>query len=90
MCVKLRIGCGNNPSDESIFNGLCDDCRDEEIFVFLLEKKSNPRLVLIELCFLQGLALLKRCRCDHKINIKKVMVLRNKARRSRLISQRSV
>ena len=26
--VKLRIGCGNNPSDESIFNGLCDDCRD--------------------------------------------------------------
>jgi hypothetical protein len=28
--VELRIGCGNNPSDESIFNGLCDDCRDEE------------------------------------------------------------
>jgi len=28
--VKLRIGCGNNPSDESIFNGLCDDCREKE------------------------------------------------------------
>jgi hypothetical protein len=28
--VKLRIGCANNPSDESIFNGLCDACREEE------------------------------------------------------------
>jgi hypothetical protein len=27
--VELRIGCGNNPSDESIFNGFCDDCREE-------------------------------------------------------------
>jgi len=29
-CSKICfVGCGNNPSDESIFNGLCDDCRDE-------------------------------------------------------------
>jgi len=28
--VELRIGCGNKPSDHSIFNGLCDDCREEE------------------------------------------------------------
>jgi hypothetical protein len=28
--VKLRIGCAKHPSDESIFNGRCDDCRDEE------------------------------------------------------------
>jgi len=27
--IKLRIGCAKNPSDESIFNGCCDDCRDE-------------------------------------------------------------
>ena len=28
--IELRIGCGNKPSDHSIFNGLCDDCREEE------------------------------------------------------------
>ena len=28
--VELRIGCGNKPSDHSIFNGLCDDCRETE------------------------------------------------------------
>ena len=28
--VELRIGCGNKPSDHSIFNGLCDDCREDE------------------------------------------------------------
>lgn len=28
--VELRIGCGNKPSNHSIFNGLCDDCRKEE------------------------------------------------------------
>ena len=27
--IELRIGCGNNPSDHSIFNGFCDDCREE-------------------------------------------------------------
>jgi hypothetical protein len=28
--IELRIGCANNPSDHSIFNDLCDDCRGEE------------------------------------------------------------
>ena len=28
--IKLRIGCANNPSDHSIFNDLCDDCREYE------------------------------------------------------------
>ena len=28
--VELRIGCANNPSDHSIFNDCCDDCRVEE------------------------------------------------------------
>ena len=28
--VECRIGCANNPSDESIFNDLCDKCRDDE------------------------------------------------------------
>ena len=28
--VELRIGSENNPSDHSIFNGVCDDCREEE------------------------------------------------------------
>ena len=27
--VELRIGCANNPSDHSIFNDYCDDCRVE-------------------------------------------------------------
>tara|TARA_R110002167_G_scaffold71803_3_gene202466 strand:- start:1747 stop:2646 length:900 start_codon:yes stop_codon:yes gene_type:complete len=27
--VVLRIGCANNPSDHSIFDGCCDDCREE-------------------------------------------------------------
>jgi hypothetical protein len=30
FAVTFRIGCGNNPSDESIFDGLCDDGHDEE------------------------------------------------------------
>ena len=29
--IELPIGCGNNPSDQSIFNGCCDDCREESI-----------------------------------------------------------
>ena len=30
-CAKICfVGCGNNPSDESIFNGLCDDCREDD------------------------------------------------------------
>ena len=28
--VELRIGSENNPSHHSIFNGVCDDCREEE------------------------------------------------------------
>jgi len=28
--INLRIGCANNPSDHSIFDGCCDDCREEE------------------------------------------------------------
>ena len=28
--VELRVGCGNKPSHHSIFNGLCDDCREDE------------------------------------------------------------
>ena len=28
--IELPIGCGNNPSDESIFNGCCDVCRKKE------------------------------------------------------------
>ena len=28
--IKLRIGCANNPSNHSIFDGCCDDCREEE------------------------------------------------------------
>ena len=28
--IKLRIGCANNPSNHSVFNGCCDDCREEE------------------------------------------------------------
>jgi len=28
--IELRIGCANNPSDHSIFNDYCDDCRGEE------------------------------------------------------------
>ncbi len=28
--VELRIGSENYPSDHSIFNGVCDDCREEE------------------------------------------------------------
>tara|TARA_R110000737_G_scaffold708_1_gene2252 strand:- start:55 stop:885 length:831 start_codon:yes stop_codon:yes gene_type:complete len=27
--IKLRIGCANNPSNHSIFDGCCDDCREE-------------------------------------------------------------
>ena len=29
--AECRNGCANNPSDESIFNDLCDKCRDNEI-----------------------------------------------------------
>jgi len=28
--IELRIGCANNPSDHSIFDGCCDDCREVE------------------------------------------------------------
>ena len=27
--IKLRIGCANNPSNHSIFNDVCDNCRDK-------------------------------------------------------------
>ena len=37
--------------------------------------QETARFVLIELCFLRGLTLLKRCRCGHKINIKKITYL---------------
>tara|TARA_R110000772_G_scaffold6608_1_gene23158 strand:- start:420 stop:833 length:414 start_codon:yes stop_codon:yes gene_type:complete len=29
--IKLRIGSECDPSDHSIFNGMCDDCREMEI-----------------------------------------------------------
>jgi hypothetical protein len=28
--VGKRNGCEMNPSDESIFDGMCDECREEE------------------------------------------------------------
>lgn len=28
--IELRNGCANNPSDHSIFDGCCDNCRDND------------------------------------------------------------
>tara|TARA_R110002110_G_scaffold8247_2_gene41171 strand:+ start:118 stop:828 length:711 start_codon:yes stop_codon:yes gene_type:complete len=39
--IKLRIGCANNPSNHSIFDGCCDDCREEEEF-YEVSCAENP------------------------------------------------
>ena len=44
--IKLRIGCANNPSNHSVFNGCCDDCREDE-YVYdpsgrIMTKEEKP------------------------------------------------
>lgn len=41
--IKLRIGCANNPSDHSIFNDRCDDCREEEEQTIVLQLTNKEK-----------------------------------------------
>ena len=42
--IKLRIGSECDPSDHSIFNGMCDDCREVEAITRQIDEyvKEHP------------------------------------------------